>query len=132
MASGQNQQLSFVRHFAAPLVGVIATLVFCLIAALLWLTAQQNAMALERDRHFVKSALSVADTGPGVAAADRDRIAQRFIRLEGSRTRAGHGLGLNLVAAVARLHRGHLRFADNAPGLVAEIDLPRDQALRAD
>jgi signal transduction histidine kinase len=51
--------------------------------------------------------ISVTDTGPGVAAADRDRIAQRFIRLEGSRTRAGHGLGLNLVAAVARLHRGH-------------------------
>jgi signal transduction histidine kinase len=76
--------------------------------------------------------ISVTDTGPGVAPADRDRIAQRFIRLEGSRTRAGHGLGLNLVAAVARLHRGRLRFADNAPGLIAEIDLPRDQALRAD
>jgi signal transduction histidine kinase len=76
--------------------------------------------------------ISVADTGPGVAPADRDRIARRFIRLESSRTRAGHGLGLNLVAAVARLHRGHLRFADNAPGLVAEIDLPRDPSLRAD
>ena len=76
--------------------------------------------------------ISVADTGPGVASADRERIAQRFIRLEGSRTRAGHGLGLNLVAAVARLHRGHLRFADNAPGLVAEIDLPRDPPLGAD
>jgi signal transduction histidine kinase len=76
--------------------------------------------------------ISVADTGPGVAAADRDRISQRFIRLEGSRTRAGHGLGLNLVSAVARLHRGRLRFADNAPGLIAEIDLPRDPALRAD
>ena len=76
--------------------------------------------------------ISVADTGPGVALADRERIAQRFIRLEGSRTQAGHGLGLNLVAAVARLHRGHLRFADNAPGLVAEIDLPRDPPLGAD
>ena len=68
----------------------------------------------------------VADSGPGVSAADRGRIAQRFIRLEGSRTRTGHGLGLNLVAAVARLHRGSLRFSDNAPGLMAEIDLPRD------
>ena len=74
--------------------------------------------------------VSVADTGPGVAPADRERISRRFIRLESSRTMAGHGLGLNLVAAVARLHRGLLRFADNAPGLVAEIDLPRDPAAR--
>ena len=73
----------------------------------------------------------VTDTGPGVAPADRDRIARRFIRLESSRTRAGHGLGLNLVAAVARLHRGQLQFSDNGPGLVAEFDLLRDQATRA-
>ena len=72
----------------------------------------------------------VEDSGPGVAPGDRDRIARRFIRLESSRTKAGHGLGLNLVAAVARLHRGQLRFADNAPGLVAELDLLRDQAAR--
>ncbi|MEO8547649.1 MAG: HAMP domain-containing sensor histidine kinase [Sphingomicrobium sp.] len=76
--------------------------------------------------------ISVSDSGPGVAPADRERIAQRFIRLESSRTRAGHGLGLNLVSAVARLHRGRLRFTDNAPGLVAAIDLPRDQASGAD
>jgi len=74
--------------------------------------------------------ISVVDSGPGVAPADRDRIARRFIRLESSRTRAGHGLGLNLVAAVARLHRGRLHFADNAPGLIAEIELPGDQHYR--
>ena len=77
------------------------------------------------------SLISVADDGPGVAPADRDRIAHRFIRLESSRTRAGHGLGLNLVAAVARLHRGELRFADNAPGLIAEFGLSNDPDDRA-
>jgi signal transduction histidine kinase len=41
--------------------------------------------------------------------------------------KAGHGLGLNLVSAVARLHRGHLRFADNAPGLIAVIELLKEQ-----
>ena len=70
--------------------------------------------------------IAVADKGPGVAPADRDRITRRFIRLESSRARAGHGLGLNLVSAIVRLHRGHLGFADNAPGLVAEIELPRN------
>ncbi|MEO5613051.1 MAG: ATP-binding protein, partial [Sphingomicrobium sp.] len=75
---------------------------------------------------------SVIDTGPGVAPADRERITRRFIRLESSRTMVGHGLGLNLVAAVARLHRGQLRFDDNGPGLAAEIDFPADPSLRPD
>ncbi|HMI41649.1 MAG TPA: HAMP domain-containing sensor histidine kinase [Sphingomicrobium sp.] len=69
--------------------------------------------------------IAVADTGPGVADSDWSLITRRFIRLESSRSRAGHGLGLNLVAAIARLHQGQLSFADNAPGLVAQFDLPR-------
>jgi hypothetical protein len=68
--------------------------------------------------------LSVADDGPGVAAADRERIVQRFIRLEHSRTTPGHGLGLNLVAAVARLHSAVLGFGDNRPGLVVTLEFP--------
>jgi signal transduction histidine kinase len=72
--------------------------------------------------------LAVADDGPGVPAADRDRIVQRFIRLERSRTTPGHGLGLNLVAAVARLHQARLGFGDNAPGLVATLDFPEAAA----
>jgi signal transduction histidine kinase len=68
--------------------------------------------------------IEVADTGPGVAKADRERIVQRFIRLEASRSTPGHGLGLNLVAAVARLHGGRLRFAANRPGLRAILEFP--------
>ena len=40
-----------------------------------------------------------------------------------SRTKPGHGLGLNLVSAVARLHGGRLRFRDAAPGLSAILEL---------
>jgi signal transduction histidine kinase len=69
-------------------------------------------------------ALSVADDGPGVAAADRERIVHRFVRLERSRTTPGHGLGLNLVAAIAAAHGGTLTITDNAPGLRATIRLP--------
>jgi signal transduction histidine kinase len=67
--------------------------------------------------------IAVADTGPGVADSDWGMITRRFIRLESSRSRAGHGLGLNLVAAIARLHGGQLSFADNEPGLIARIEL---------
>jgi signal transduction histidine kinase len=69
-------------------------------------------------------AVRVADDGPGVAAADRDRIVRRFVRLEGSRSTAGNGLGLNLVSAIAAAHRGTLKVDDNAPGLRVTIDLP--------
>jgi signal transduction histidine kinase len=68
--------------------------------------------------------LSVADSGPGVAEEDRNRIVQRFTRLDASRTTAGHGLGLNLVAAIVRLHNARLVFVDNRPGLVVTIEFP--------
>ncbi len=72
--------------------------------------------------------ISVADHGPGIAAADRERVLKRFVRLEECRTPPGTGLGLSLVAAVARLHRGSVRLEDNAPGLRAVLVLPVHKA----
>jgi hypothetical protein len=66
----------------------------------------------------------VADRGPGVAPQDRERALARFVRLEKSRSRPGSGLGLSLVAAVARLHGGSVRLEDNAPGLKAVLAFP--------
>jgi signal transduction histidine kinase len=68
--------------------------------------------------------IAVADNGRGVPPEQRQRIVQRFIRLEESRSAPGHGLGLNLVSAIAALHGGVLRFADNGPGLRAVVELP--------
>jgi hypothetical protein len=69
--------------------------------------------------------LSVADHGPGIPDADRDRVVERFVRLEQSRSEPGSGLGLSLAAAVARLHGGELKLEDNHPGLKSTIALPR-------
>ncbi len=69
--------------------------------------------------------LSVADHGPGIPDADRDRAVERFVRLEQSRSEPGSGLGLSLAAAVARLHGGELTLEDNHPGLKSTIALPR-------
>jgi signal transduction histidine kinase len=71
-----------------------------------------------------KVRISVSDDGPGIEAEDRQRAVERFVRLEKSRTAPGTGLGLSLVAAVARLHGGSIRLEDNAPGLRAVLDLP--------
>lgn len=68
--------------------------------------------------------LVVADSGPGIAAEHRERALKRFVRLEQSRSQPGTGLGLSLVAAVARLHRGHVMLEDNFPGLRVVLTLP--------
>jgi hypothetical protein len=69
--------------------------------------------------------LTVADRGPGIPAADRGRVVERFVRLEQSRSEPGSGLGLSLASAVARLHGGELKLEDNHPGLKSIIALPR-------
>jgi signal transduction histidine kinase len=68
--------------------------------------------------------IEVADNGSGIPVEDRLRVLERFVRLEKSRTEAGSGLGLALVAAVARLHRGTFSIEDNNPGVRAVLDLP--------
>lgn len=75
-------------------------------------------------REGTEAVLAVADTGPGIPVADRERVVERFVRLEASRTRPGSGLGLSLVGAIARLHGGSLAFSDNGPGLKATLRLP--------
>jgi len=68
--------------------------------------------------------LRVADNGPGIPAEHREAVLQRFVRLDGSRTAPGSGLGLSLVAAVARLHNATLELGDNEPGLTAILTFP--------
>ncbi|WP_156971120.1 sensor histidine kinase [Beijerinckia mobilis] len=75
--------------------------------------------------------ISVSDHGPGIAVNDRDRVLDRFVRLENSRSRPGSGLGLSLAAAVIRLHNGTMRLEDNQPGLRVVLAFPAAPATRA-
>ena len=90
--------------------------------------AQGNGHAAEvvvrTSRHDGFAEITVSDRGPGVPASERERVLDRFVRLEASRSEPGSGLGLSLVAAVARLHGGTLRLEDNAPGLRVILSLP--------
>jgi signal transduction histidine kinase len=79
-------------------------------------------VALERRGDTAR--LRVADSGPGIPAADRARVLQRFTRLDQARSLPGNGLGLALVNAVTLQHHGRLTLGDNAPGLVVTVELP--------
>ncbi len=66
-----------------------------------------------------RAEFSVTDTGPGVPVEDRDRVTQRFVRLDNSRSLPGSGLGLSLVKAIADIHNGRFEL-DEGPGYVAD------------
>jgi signal transduction histidine kinase len=68
--------------------------------------------------------ISVADDGPGIPAAEHQNVFKRFYRLEPGRRTVGNGLGLSLVAAVARLHGARIEMLDNLPGLKFRLLFP--------
>ena len=85
-------------------------------------TGGRIVVTLERTEDIAR--IRVADSGPGVPAADRDRVLQRFTRLDQARSQPGNGLGLALVNAVTTQHHGRLSLGDNSPGLVVTIEIP--------
>ena len=72
-------------------------------------------MLRARRRSSGEIEFSITDTGPGVPEADRERVIQRFVRLDNSRTEPGSGLGLSLVGAVLEAHGGRVQL-DEGPG----------------
>jgi signal transduction histidine kinase len=83
---------------------------------------QTISVSARRVDHEIR--IVVADHGPGIPEEERNHVLERFVRLETARSRPGFGLGLSLVAAVARLHEGRLVLEDNAPGLRVVLILP--------
>jgi signal transduction histidine kinase len=96
-------------------------------------TPTGGAIALTLARTEDTALVSVADSGPGIPAADRERVLQRFMRLDQARSQPGNGLGLALVRAVTAQHHGTLTLGDNSPGLIVKLELPallREPAAR--
>ena len=69
--------------------------------------------------------LTVEDSGPGIPPEERERVLQRFVRLDASRSGGGRGLGLSLVAGVATLHRAALDLGESPlGGLSVSVTFP--------
>jgi signal transduction histidine kinase len=85
---------------------------------------EAGRVTVEVTRNGRGAAVSVADDGPGIPDDERQQVFKRFYRLERSRHTPGNGLGLSLVAAVARLHGARIEMLDNAPGLRCRLEFP--------
>ncbi|MCZ2203843.1 sensor histidine kinase [Bartonella sp. A05] len=66
----------------------------------------------------------VSDNGPGIAEDQCDKVTERFVRLEESRTKPGFGIGLSIAKAVMKLHGGELLLENANPGLRAVLLFP--------
>jgi signal transduction histidine kinase len=67
---------------------------------------------------------SVIDGGPGIDPSEHEKVLRRFYRVSSSRSAAGHGLGLALVAAIAQLHHAKLALSSANPGLRVDTSFP--------
>ena len=86
-------------------------------------------VCLRRERGAV--VLRIGDRGPGIPVADRERVFDRFQRLEAHRGSPGTGLGMSLVRAIAHRHGGHVSLGDRAPGLEVRIALAAAEPARS-
>jgi signal transduction histidine kinase len=87
-----------------------------------------RSVCLSVEQRDGTATVTVTDDGPGIAAADRERVFDRFTRLDAGRGReaGGAGLGLAIVRELVRAHGGTVTLADAGPGLRAEVRLPAD------
>ena len=71
----------------------------------------------------------VSDTGPGIPTEDRERVFERFVRLDPARAAGGSGLGLAIARWIAEAHGGTLRVeSSNSSGTVFAASLPAERA----
>lgn len=85
-------------------------------------TAERGAISVEVQNLGDDTVrLTVADDGPGIPDEEKPKVSTRFYRGDTSRGTPGVGLGLTLVASVAKVHGGALELADNDPGLRANL-----------
>ncbi len=129
----EEKGLDFITHFQP---GVIArgdpNLIAQALANLLDNAVkytQQGAVTVTVTEDNGRPSLVVSDSGPGVPQAFRGKVLERLFRLEQSRTSPGSGLGLSLVAAVAKSHGLELTLDDNKPGLRVTLRFPVQQTL---
>ena len=139
----EDAGLSFTSDIASGVLvladrGLLSQAVSNLIENAIKYTPKGGKINLRLEKNKVgRAEISISDDGPGIPEKDRERVKERFVRLDKSRTLPGSGLGLALVDAVADLHRAEfimgtgLGKTDDSPGLKAMLVLPRRKSFKA-
>jgi signal transduction histidine kinase len=127
VAELQGRTLSVASSGPLPLAGdplLLAQAIANLIDNALKYAQENGAITVEALRGPDGSIeIAVSDDGPGIPDEEKPKVIERFYRGDASRGTPGAGLGLSLVAAVAKLHGGMLRLSENHPGLRATLVL---------
>jgi signal transduction histidine kinase len=126
-AEDQHQSLTLVVEAPAVVDGdaeLLTQMLVNLVENALRHTGPDAKITVKVARSGRAASLSVTDDGPGVPEAERERLFDRFYRLERSRSTPGSGLGLALVAAVAKLHGAEVSLAPAEPGLEVRVSFP--------
>ncbi|HVI92114.1 MAG TPA: HAMP domain-containing sensor histidine kinase, partial [Dongiaceae bacterium] len=124
VAEDHDQRLVFHGDAGAVIAGdrrLLTQLIANLLENALRHTPQGSRIEMVVTRTPQGIALMVADSGPGIPPAEREKVFDRFYRLDDSRTTPGSGLGLALVKAIADLHGATIELADNHPGLIVVV-----------
>jgi len=88
-------------------------------------TPEGGHIAISCESGDGRTDIVIADNGPGIPEGFRDKVFEKFFRLEQSRHTRGNGLGLSLVAAIARIHNATITLEDNGPGLRVILSFPQ-------
>lgn len=88
-------------------------------------TPEKGRVVISAERADDGVAILIADSGPGIPEEFRSKVFDKFFRMEQSRNTKGNGLGLSLVAAIARIHDAKIMLEDNNPGLIVRVDFLR-------
>jgi signal transduction histidine kinase len=93
-------------------------------------TPADGSVTVAAESHGKAIEVEVADTGGGVALADRERVFEPFFRGDASRASGGSGLGLSICRAIIEVHGGRIWLDDGAPGTRVHFTLPRASSKR--
>jgi two-component system OmpR family sensor kinase len=125
VAQQRGVEVELVRVVEAPVVGdadLFGRLVLNLLDNAIKYSPRGAIVGVELSADATDYVLRVIDAGPGIPLSDRERVFERFVRLDAARTRAedsatsGAGLGLAIARRIAELHGGQLVIADSVPG----------------
>ena len=120
LAEEKGIALSIDRDGTAPAIEGDRSLIFEAIANLLdnavKFTPPGGTVRVGLVRRDGETVMYIEDTGPGIAASERAQVFKRFYRTERARQTQGNGLGLGLVAAIAKLHAFSLTVSDGPSG----------------